>query len=94
LKIKTTQHKYKEVTEVDELRRLRAENRRLLKEIKRTRKEFQKLVNNQPEEDTEGLPILKVKERCPSCNSEDLAVVDLGIKKLMVCRNCKYRKAK
>jgi hypothetical protein len=93
-KTRVVPNKYRKFTETEEIRKLRSENRRILKENKRLRKELSKFIEQEFDEENinEDTPTLKVKELCPKCSSEDLVTVDLGIKQLTVCKQCKYRR--
>lgn len=86
------QNKYKKETELDENRSLRAENQKLRRDNKRLKKELNKLIARETQVEDDELPILVIREKCPSCNGENLVKLNLGVKRLMVCKDCKYRK--
>ena len=84
-----------------ELQELRKENQKLIRENRRLRKSLEKYLNqidNFDDEEVESLAVAQPtstpkqdKEVCPDCQG-DFDVVDLGIKVLLFCKNCKYRK--
>ena len=91
---RSTQNKFKKETELDEVRSLRSENQKLRKANKRLQKELNKFLFKETDLIEDDEPIrLTLKEVCPSCKSENIKTVDLGIKKLMVCKDCSYRKS-
>lgn len=79
-----------------EFEQVRADNRKLKKENSRLRREIEKYysfyVNNEVEEKTQESVSIKSQE-CPVCKSNNLSTVNLGIKILLVCKDCKWRKA-
>lgn len=90
--------------ERSELEYLRAENRRLNKQINELKKNinratklsnrFVQEVEEQLDEDTEAHEhVYTKKDTCPSCNGE-LVMSDLGIRNLYKCKECSYRVSK
>jgi predicted Zn-ribbon and HTH transcriptional regulator len=92
-KTRVSQNKFKKNTELDDSRTLRSENQKLRKANKRLQKELTKFLNRELEsQGDEDPPTLKAKETCPKCKSESIKKVDLGIKNILFCQDCKYRK--
>lgn len=77
------------------IRTLKSENRHLKKKLNSYGKKirgYDQLVSD-AEDDDEPPPLLKtIKAACPECNSEALDNVELGVRSMVVCRDCGYRK--
>lgn len=101
-KIRSARHKNpRESNEVkqSELQELRKENQKLKREVSRFRKEFSKYSTsfNEKEEAEESLGKKENKvelSQCPECKQNGLKTINLGVKILLVCTHCKWRKAK
>jgi hypothetical protein len=73
-----------------EIKLLKSENRQLKKELKRSNKRYK------PEHDQEDLLVEEhspKKEHCTECGKGEIIITDLGVRKLIHCTVCKYRKA-
>jgi formamidopyrimidine-DNA glycosylase len=89
--------------ERSELEYLRAENRRLNKQVNELKKNINratKLSNRFVQEVEEQLDdtitheqVWTKKNNCPNCNGE-LIMSDLGIRSLYICKDCPYRVSK
>ena len=80
------------------VRELKAEVRNLKKQAGRHNKKlrgYEQLVSeDEPEANSDIQDLFKLgKPRCPDCQSDDMEIVDLGIRELSVCYGCGYRKA-
>lgn len=87
----------------NELEHLRGENRKLESEVRRLKKQLRQQEKETLNRDVDILDELlnqeleeKVvrKERCTQCGIGHLDVTDLGIKKLIKCSECSYRRTK
>lgn len=96
--IRRVQNKQKkETNEIrnSELQLLRQENQRLKKINKRLRKNLEKFATFEPIEETTSLAEVEgptASNSCPQCQSNNISIVDLGLKRLSVCKNCLWRK--
>jgi hypothetical protein len=89
--------KKKEMDEMDEveklelqLRKLKSENRHLQKELKKSNKKYK------PQHDKEDLLEEEHEEKnppCTECGKGNIKVTDLGVRKLLSCTVCTFRKA-
>lgn len=83
---------------------LRGENRNLRKEIKHLRREVARLSKNisktenmvdnfayNIEDVFEETTVTTTKNLCKSCNKGKLKTIDLGIRKLLICDECRQR---
>lgn len=75
-----------------EIEHLRSELRKLRKTVSRSEKR-QHLYEKEHEDLQLEIEDFKKSKRllCPNCDDE-LELLDLGIKKLLICNGCKYRK--
>lgn len=75
-----------------EIEHLRSELRKLRKTVSRSEKR-QHLYEKEHEDLQVEMEDFKKSKRllCPNCDDE-LELLDLGIKKLLICSGCKYRK--
>jgi ribosomal protein L37AE/L43A len=87
--------KKKSRSEVEYLRGL---IRQQLKEIKKLKKQNNRNTKRKVAIDSwevpeqEEQPKVLAKNKCPKCNSEDVKTLNLGIKKILVCNECNFRK--
>lgn len=77
-------------SEEDEINALKTENRRLKREVARLTKYLERSPHAQDSFDTHLKP--KGNTECPKCKSNDVGEVKIGTKKLVVCRECNWRK--
>jgi len=77
-------------SEEDEINALKTENRRLKREVSRLTKYLERSPNAQDSFDTHLKP--KGNTECPKCKSNDVGEVKVGSRKLVVCRECNWRK--
>ena len=73
-----------------EIKTLRSENRHLKKELKQSNKRYK------PEHDQDELILEEhspKKEMCNECGKGEIITTDLGVRKLIHCTVCKYRRA-
>jgi phosphoglycerate-specific signal transduction histidine kinase len=76
-----------------ELRKLKAENRHLRKELGRTTKKvkvFEETVDLQEEPE---MTLEAATDLCKSCGKGQIQTVDLGVRVMVTCTQCTYRKA-
>lgn len=83
--------------EGSELEFLRGENRQLKKHIKnlqkelgRSNKELNKILNNLPEIEEQPVREVVKDNECPKCKAK-LVEINLGARKLVSCKDCAYR---
>lgn len=72
-----------------EVRKLKSENRHLQKELKKNNKKYK------PQHDKEDLIEEEHKEKnppCSECGKGNIKTTDLGIRKLISCTVCTFRK--
>lgn len=82
-----------------ELFELKRENMQLRRAVARLQKQIAKLLENwgsspaENEEEKAASPLVKEKKEneCPSCSQSTLKILSLGLKKIAVCGNCRYR---
>ncbi len=82
-----------------ELFELKRENMQLRRAVARLQKQIAKILENwgsgpvDKDEEKSSLPVVKEKKEneCPSCNQSTLKILSLGLKKIAVCGNCRYR---
>jgi hypothetical protein len=87
------------------LRELEAENKRLQRTVKRLTKQLVRqniqieLAVDIPDEPVEvpqaapePTPSKEPVDSCPKCGGVDLTVFDAGIKKFVICKDCRWRK--
>lgn len=72
------------------IRNLRKEVQRLSKQHNRTEDLEKELTEYYLEEEMDNKDVV-LKSKCTECNKGDLNLLDLGIKKYMVCSNCNKR---
>jgi|LakMenE18May11ns_1017448.scaffolds.fasta_scaffold9959583_20 hypothetical protein len=73
-----------------ELRKLKSENRHLHKELKRNNKKYKPQHNKEElieEEHLEKTPL------CQECGKGNIKTTDLGVRKLISCTVCTFRKS-
>ncbi len=69
---------------------LKSENRQLLKELKKSNKQYKPEHVQSELIEEEHSP---KKEKCDQCGKGEIVTTDLGVRKLIHCTICKYRKA-
>lgn len=76
-------------------RHLQAEIRRLKKQLKQYERQTH-LLDEKLDDDNDEPIIKDVPKKkdagCPSCQEGELKMLDLGIKQLLVCDSCNFRK--
>lgn len=75
-----------------EIEHLRAEIRKLKKNITRSKKRLYEPESEALEEVAEETKVVH-KDRCPRCSGK-LELLDLNIKKILMCESCNYRTVK
>lgn len=77
-------------------RKLLAENKRLKRQVEQLRAELNKYHAYKPEEKKtkkEKLKVVKKEEVCPNCQGS-IQETDIGVKTLITCESCTWRKTK
>jgi hypothetical protein len=100
--VRKTQNKPKKESKdvkTAEYHEIRAENQRLRKQNARLKKELEKRIYSLAQEEHLSLASTEPDPKsadniCPACLRPDLTEVDLGIKVLIVCKACKFKRKK